>query len=122
MYIADCGYLKGPQNFRGVQARHRTAISEVTEAFSSRLGKREETSLLSADAVPRRNVIDNILFGKMEANGVQSAPFCTDEEFLRRIYLDLTGRIPAADVVTEFLNSKDLKKRDAVADRLINSP
>jgi hypothetical protein len=119
---SDCGYLKAPQNFSGVQARHRTAVSEVTEAFSHRLGKREDVSLLSADAVPRRNVIDNILFGKMDAKGVQSAPLSTDEEFLRRIYLDLTGRIPAADVVTEFLNSKDLKKRDAVADRLINSP
>jgi len=119
---ADCGYLKAPLEFKGIQARHRIAISEVAEAFSSRLGKRGEVALLSADVVPRRNVIDNILFGKMEANGVQSAPLCTDEEFLRRIYLDLTGRIPAADVVTEFLNSKDPKKRDAVADRLINSP
>lgn len=119
--VADCAYLNSPQDFKGVQARHRRAVSEATEGFSGRLGKRQ-AALLSADAIPRRNVIDTLLFDKMEAAGVQSAPLCGDEEFLRRIYLDLTGRIPAADVVTSFLSNNDPQKRDKLADQLITSP
>ncbi len=119
---ADCAYLNSPQDFKGVQARHRVAVSETTESFSGRIGKRETAALLAADAIPRRNLIDTLIFDKMEAAGVQSAPLSSDEEFLRRIYLDLTGRIPAADVATSFLSNKDPQKRDKLADQLIASP
>ena len=40
------------------------------------------------------NVIDQLIFGKMTADGVDPAPRTSDAEFPRRIYLDLTGRIP----------------------------
>lgn len=118
----DCNYLKAPSDFLGVQARHRVAVSTVAETFNERLGKAAELGLRDAQSVPRKNLIDDILFGKMEADGVLSAPLSTDEEFVRRVYIDLTGRIPAANVVTAFLNDKDLQKRDKLADQLIASP
>ncbi|MBS1789581.1 MAG: DUF1549 domain-containing protein [Acidobacteria bacterium] len=118
----DCNYLKTPGDFLGVQARHRVAVSTVVETFNERLGKTAELRLRDAQDVPRKNLIDDILFGKMEADGVLSAPLSTDEEFVRRIYIDLTGRIPSADAVTAFLNDKDLQKRDKLADQLIASP
>jgi len=37
MTIADCSYVKRPEDFRGTEARHRQAVSEVTEAFAARL-------------------------------------------------------------------------------------
>ncbi len=117
----DCSYLRAPENFRGVQARHREAISRTTEALSGNFA-RDELSLVRASDAPRKNVIDNILFGRMERDGIASAPLCTDEEFIRRVHLDLTGRIPSPEDVTTFLQDQDPNKRDALVDRLIGSP
>ena len=48
---------------------------------------------------------------------------CTDDEFLRRIYLDLTGLPPSSDVVREFVSdSRPLRyKRNEVIDKLVLS-
>ncbi len=118
---SDCAYLKAPENFRNVQARHRVAVSQTTEAVSADLAG-AELKLVQAGAVPRKNVVDNILFDRMEKDGVAAAPLCTDEEFIRRAYLDVTGRIPSADDVTKFLADQDPNKRDVLVDSLINSP
>ena len=45
----------------------------------------------------------------------------TDEEFIRRVTLDLTGRIPSPDNVTNFLKDQNPNKRDILTDSLINS-
>jgi hypothetical protein len=46
----------------------------------------------------------------------------TDAEFLRRVHLDLTGTIPSADVVREFLANTTDDKRTQVVDALLHSP
>src|SRR5437762_2938703 len=43
--------------------------------------------------LPRRNFIDAHIFSKMERDAVPHASLSSDYEFLRRITLDLTGRI-----------------------------
>lgn len=68
-----------------------------------------------------RNFIDRHVFGKMAQDGVTPAPLSTDAEFLRRLTLDLTGRIPAAQEVREFVTDRDPAKRDKLIDRLIES-
>ncbi len=118
----DCSFLQAPENFKGVQARHRASISAATDAISKRLTGAEGSALMAAQDVPRRTVIDNILFEKMAVDQVPSAPLSSDEEFLRRVYLDLTGRIPNASDLESFVKSTDVNKRDAVIDRLLDSP
>ena len=44
--------------------------------------------------------IDDSIFGALTAAGVAPAPHSTDAEFLRRVTLDLTGRIPTVPEVT----------------------
>jgi hypothetical protein len=51
-----------------------------------------------------------------------AAPLAEDEEFLRRVYLDLTGTIPTAAEVREFLADQSPNKRTHVIDRLLESP
>ena len=46
----------------------------------------------------------------------------TDGEFLRRIYLDLVGAVPPADVARAFLDDKSSNKRIAAIDRLLQTP
>jgi hypothetical protein len=45
-----------------------------------------------------------------------------DATFIRRIYLDLTGRIPLPDEVTDFLENSDVEKRTELIQRLVGSP
>jgi hypothetical protein len=83
------------------------------------------TKGMPADAaarVPRRNFIDQHIFGKMERDGVAHAPLASDREFFRRVTLDLTGRIPTAGDLRDFLADTSPDKRARLIDRLIGSP
>jgi hypothetical protein len=75
-----------------------------------------------ATAAAGVNFIDDYVFGKIAADGVPLADATTDPEFVRRIYLDLTGHIPTPDQVTNFQNDPDPDKRTALIDSLIGSP
>ncbi|HMV86417.1 MAG TPA: DUF1549 domain-containing protein [Blastocatellia bacterium] len=118
----DCGYLQNPDGFRAAIARHREEVSKTTTEITNTLFQATELSLVPPQDIPRKNFIDNILFDRMQRDGIQSAPVCTDEEFVRRVYLDLTGRIPAAADVTAFVADKSATKREALIDKLIGSP
>ena len=72
--------------------------------------------------MPRRNFIDEFIFGKMERDKIPYAPLATDQEFVRRVMLDLTGRIPTPAQVREFLADNSPDKRAKLIDRLIGSP
>ena len=50
------------------------------------------------------------------------APPTTDFEFVRRVTLDLTGRIPTAAAVTSFVNDTTSDKRQKLVDTLMASP
>jgi hypothetical protein len=50
------------------------------------------------------------------------APAADDAEFLRRVYLDLTGRIPAVHDVHGFLADRDANKRRKLIGELLASP
>ena len=47
---------------------------------------------------------------------------CSDGEFLRRVYLDLLGRIPTAKEAREFIDDADPDKRAQVVDLLLDHP
>ena len=64
----------------------------------------------------------NTSFQALSAAGVAPAPATTDFEFVRRIYLDLTGRIPTPAQVTQFVNDTTTDKRAKLVDSLIGSP
>ena len=67
------------------------------------------------------NYVDDEIFGKMEADRVPAAPRSSDTEFLRRVTLDLTGRIPDADVVVAFVADPSPDKRSRMVDALLAS-
>jgi hypothetical protein len=74
------------------------------------------------ETVPRRSFVDQHIFGRMQRDGVPHAPLATDQEFMRRVTLDLTGRIPSATDMREFLADKSPDKRAKLIGRLIGSP
>ena len=60
---------------------------------------------------PSVNFIDDEIFGKMQKDGVVPTVLAGDEEFLRRVTLDLTGRIPDPATVQSFLADSSADKR-----------
>jgi hypothetical protein len=123
----DCIFLNDPDQFTGQVERSQKARSELTAKVSMYVsrdltGDGVSVQTLDAAKIPRKNFIDDIIFGTMGAAGIRSAPLASDVEYLRRVMLDLTGRIPSgADVVT-FMADTNSSKRDAKVDALIGSP
>ncbi len=76
------------------------------------------SGLLAAQPVTRKNLIDEHIFGKMERDGIPHAPVTSDTEFLRRVTLDLTGRLPSAESVRKFMADRSPDKRDKLIDSL----
>jgi len=118
---SDCSYLRDPESFEGVDGRHRIDLSRQTEEISDLLNN-SAGQLAAPQDIPRRNFIDNHIFDRMAQGGVLSAPLCSDEQFIRRVTLDLTGRTPTPEAVAQFLADTTATKRDRLVDNLIASP
>ncbi len=69
-----------------------------------------------------RNFIDEHVFSNLKEIGVPPSPVCDDATFLRRVTLDIAGRLPTEGEATEFLASRAEDKRDRVIDSLLQSP
>ena len=72
--------------------------------------------------LPRANFIDDEVFAKLRKFNILPSPPSGDAEFLRRVCLDLTGRIPPAERVREFLADPDPQKREKLIEILLDSP
>ena len=118
---SDCSYdterwVRPEQRWRQLT---RTAELVTAEAATAR--RRPTRPGETADPIPRRNLIDEEIFGSMDAADVEPTRLTTDEEFLRRVTLDLTGDIPTAARVKSFLADTRGDKRDRLVDELLAS-
>ncbi len=101
----------------------RTATEEaltLDREFQSltRTNRRSSVANALADSP---NFVDRLIAKKMNAAGVAPAGPATDAEFLRRVSLDLTGRIPAVDKAAAFLDDATAEKREKLIDELLAS-
>ena len=65
--------------------------------------------------------IDEIVNLQLKTKGEAPNALASDQQFVRRVYLDLVGRIPTREETMEFLADTSSSKRAKVIDRLINS-
>lgn len=63
--------------------------------------------------------IDELVFARLEALGIEPAHVCSDAVFARRMYLDVTGTLPTAAEARRFLQDRDPDKRAALIDELL---
>jgi hypothetical protein len=72
---------------------------------------------------PEYNYIDQLVDAKLKQMKILPGGVCTDTEFIRRIYLDLTGLPPLAEDVRAFLADPrpSRVKREALVDKLVGS-
>ncbi|HZV04838.1 MAG TPA: DUF1549 and DUF1553 domain-containing protein [Gemmataceae bacterium] len=74
------------------------------------------------DVVALAARIDQLIEAGYDANSVKPAPLADDAEFVRRIYLDLAGRIPHVSEVRAFLEDQAPYKRPALVEELLKGP
>ena len=70
---------------------------------------------------PTKNFIDEQVFSNLKLIGVPPSAVCDDATFLRRVTLDVAGRLPTDEEVTLFLANPENERRDQVIDRLLQS-
>ena len=71
---------------------------------------------------PEKTFIDTLVFAEQRQLGIPPSELCDDATFIRRVSIDITGRLPAVAEVEQFLADKDPGKRDRLVDRLVDSP
>jgi hypothetical protein len=78
---------------------------------------------MTVDEIPDpNNFIDELVFANLKEVGIPPSEVCDDATFIRRVSLDIAGRLPTADEAREFLNSDDESKREQLIDALLRSP
>ncbi len=71
---------------------------------------------------PIHEVVDHYIDARLSEKGVTPAPAVSDAEFLRRVTLDLAGRIPTVHELRDYTAATDPAKKTALIDRLLASP
>ncbi len=67
-------------------------------------------------------MIDELVLGKLRKLGIVPAEICSDEEFLRRVSLDITGSLPLPDEIRRFLTDSNPHKRSSKINELLQRP
>ena len=70
-------------------------------------------------SVPENNYIDKLVHAKLKKLRIAPSELCSDEAFLRRVFLDVIGILPTPEEYTRFMASKDAKKREKLVDDLL---
>jgi hypothetical protein len=71
---------------------------------------------------PVKNFIDATVFANLRELGIPPSPVCDDSTFLRRVTLDVAGRLPTVDEAKAFLADTRADKRDRWIDELLRGP
>jgi hypothetical protein len=90
----------------------------LSGAALARNDKADATTLNARQLAGR---IDRAIEAKIKTEKVTLSPRTSDAEFLRRVYLDLTGKLPPPEKAVAFLDSKEPGKRSRLIDELLAS-
>lgn len=91
-----------------VLAQNKPTKPDTTNVISTR----DPSALVSA--------MNKAWLDGLTKNNIKPSEIADDSEFLRRVYLDLTGRVPSVRQAREFLDNLDPNKRRNLVDDLCN--
>ncbi len=95
----------------------KRAETDLIVRFQSEVLSTRIATLINPDlefdyaALPRRNLIDEHLFRRLESLKVPPSPPADDATFLRRVSLDMIGQQPQPEAVRRFMEDTDPNKR-----------
>ncbi|APZ93647.1 DUF1549 domain-containing protein [Fuerstiella marisgermanici] len=73
-------------------------------------------------ATPTPTEVDKLVVSKLRKLGMVQSDLCTDEEFLRRVSLDVTGALPTPQEISDFVTDTNSDKRAKKIDELLERP
>jgi len=125
----ECDYF-GSQRERYADAALRAARGGANTHALSALTQRVTAMLANPSGGGRTRFgqthapgsIDSYIQADFIAHNITPAPLTTDWEFIRRVTLDLTGRIPTPDRVLRFVADTTPNKRAILIDELLAKP
>ena len=119
---SDVVAVDGQGLAQALQAGETVIRIETAGRFALTIAGVISQPLTDYPTVSPYNFIDPHTFGKMRKFHLIPSGLSSDAEFLRRVCLDLTGTLPPANRVREFLRSSDPQKRSRLVDILLASP
>ncbi|HWG44362.1 MAG TPA: DUF1549 and DUF1553 domain-containing protein, partial [Gemmataceae bacterium] len=105
-----------------VSAKGLPGSAAIMARFQSHIGVLRATIPLGAPVAalsPPRNFIDELVFKKLKELGLPPSELCDDATFLRRVTVDVAGRLPTNAETLQFLADNDPKKHEKLIDRLL---
>ena len=105
-----------------LQAHHPLKTEGRADELNA-LTRRVSKTLPFSPVIPiaEKNYVDEHIFGKIRQDRVPHASLCSDVEFLRRVSLDLTGRLAEPEKIREFVNDSDPQKREKLVDAIMRT-
>lgn len=91
----------------------RIAIATITVPYTNRVSNE-----LFAKA-PKRNFVDELVLQKLETLKIPPSPRCSDQDFIRRAFIDTIGVLPTAKETHDFLESHTSDKCDQLIESLL---
>jgi hypothetical protein len=79
-------------------------------------------SKVPAYTLEPQTLVDPYTRTKWQLLNIVPSAVCSDEQFMRRVSLDITGTLPTPDQVKAFVADKDTKKRAKLVDALLETP
>ncbi len=70
--------------------------------------------------VPENNYIDELVNAKLKNLRMVPSELCSDEVFLRRVYLDIIGQLPSVEEFERFVSDTSPDKREKLVDELLD--
>ena len=105
-----------------VQARRRSTRAQVTQPSPgrTRTGQFQSEKRFTGTGLNR---IDTLVMANLRKESIQPAGLCTDQVFVRRVYLDVTGTLPEPEEIRKFFEnpSPSLRKRASLIHSLLQS-
>ncbi len=94
----------------------KIVIARISSPFPNDLPEAIFTS------APKRNFIDELVLAQLRRLNLKPSVRTTDEQFLRRVYLDTLGVLPTPEEALAFLADRKADKRDRVVEALLERP
>src|SRR2546427_4747627 len=93
------------------------------QVAAARVGAPYQDRQIAAISFPLQNFIDELVLVELKRLRVPPSLLCDDASFLRRVHLDVVGRLPTPEEIKTFLaRPAAVGKREQVIDRLLASP
>jgi hypothetical protein len=125
---SDCTFLGAKREvfmksaLKSTGAGTESPLSLRTREVTAMLSAKPRLNIASFANAPKPDSIDAYILAALQANNIAPAEKTGDYTFIRRVTLDLTGRLPLASRVTTFVADTSANKRAALIDELMATP